>query len=282
MNRESPYEQAYTTGARAQLEPSSAPNGSENTGGMNPEIGKTAVRYPAESGPHAARIGELIQLTRKGVVFSGTQEDLNSLRSKYDRDNYVILPHLFESALLNELIERIDAAPFLPRDHDGIGLELCMEDEITSAMLMFFPNNPAFLRLVEKITGHAPIGEFNGRVYRMTSSDGHFDLWHDDCSLQRVATMSVNLSRQIYSGGALQMKYRNSGEILHEIHNIGFGDALLFRISRNLAHRVQDVTGDIPKTAFAGWFLEGEDLLSNLWKRASATSGRLINKDTGT
>ena len=217
----------------------------------------------------------MIQLTRQGVVFSGTQEDLKSLRVKYDRDNYVILPRLFEAALLEELIQRVDAAPFLPREHGEIGLELCMEDEITAAMLMFFPNNPAFLRLVEKITGQIQIGEFNGRVYRMTSSDGHFDHWHNDCSPERVATMSVNLSRQIYSGGALQMRYRNSKEILHEIHNTGFGDALLFRISEDLSHRVQEVTGHIPKTAFAGWFLEGEDLLSNLWKRTSATSREL-------
>jgi hypothetical protein len=223
----------------------------------------------------------LIRLTRKGVVFSGTQEDLESLRAKYDRDNYVILPQLYEPALLTEIMERVDAAPFLPRRHDGVGLEFCMEDSITSSMLMFFPNNPVFLRIVEQITGQPQIGEFYGRVYRMTSSDGHFDNWHDDRSDQRVATMSVNLSRQVYSGGALQMRNKDSEEILHEVHNTGFGDALLFRISGNLIHRVQGVTGDIPKTAFAGWFLEGEDLLPNLRRRMGTSSRKVTNDEAG-
>lgn len=191
------------------------------------------------------------------------------MREKYDRDNYVILPQLYEPPLLEEIMRRVDAAPFVPRDHVDVGAELCMDDSVTESMLGFFPNNPAFLRLVEQITGQPRLGEFTGRVYRMTSSDGHYDGWHDDCCDQRVVTMSLNLSLKAYAGGALQMKLRDSDEIIQEIHNVGFGDALLFRISKQLIHRVQEVTGDIPKTAFAGWFLDVEDFLSNLPKRSN-------------
>ncbi len=212
---------------------------------------------------------ELIQLTRSGVIFRGTQQYLDSLRKDYNRDNYIILPQLYESSLLDEIMKRVDAARFLPRDHDGIAKELCMDDKITSAMLMFFPNNPAFLRLIEQIIGQSRVGEFDGRVYRMNSTDGHFDHWHNDRSDNRVATMSVCLSRETFSGGALQLKFAGSDEILHEIRNAGFGDALLFRISQDLVHRVQGITGDVPKTAFAGWFLEGEDFLMKLRNRAN-------------
>lgn len=222
----------------------------------------------------------MIQLTRKGVVFKGTQHDLESLRAKYDRDNYVILPRLYEPRLLDEIMQRVDTAPFYPLDHSGIGRELCMDDKITAALLMFFPNNPVFLRLVEQITGQPGIGEFTGRVYRITSSDGHYDNWHNDCVDRRVITMSVNLSRQVFSGGALQMRYHDCAEILQEIRNTGFGDALLFRISKKLAHRVQGVTGDIPKTAFAGWFLQGDDFLANLRQRLSPTPRQLTNDET--
>lgn len=218
----------------------------------------------------------MIQLTRKGVSFTGTQEDLQSLREKFETDDYVILPRLYEPALFEEIVRRVSAAPFLPRVHEGISLELCMEDEVTTAMLAFFPCNPAFLRIVEQITGQAGIGQFIGRVYQMTSSDGHFDGWHDDFVGDRVVAMSMNLSRNVYSGGALQMRYYDSEEILREVHNTGFGDALLFRISEKLAHRVQGVTSDNPKIAFAGWFLEGEDFLRNLrasTQRFSAVSG---------
>jgi hypothetical protein len=228
--------------------------------------------------PNPQRAEELIQLTRKGVVFTGTQGDLDFLREEYDRDHYVILPQLYEPTLLEEIMRRVDAAPFLPKDHGDVGLELCMDDSVTEAMMGFFPNNPIFLRLVEQITGQPRLGEFIGRVYRMTSSDGHWDNWHDDCFNQRVVTMSLNLSRQRYAGGALQIKLRDSDEIIQEIHNTEFGDALLFRISKQLMHRVQDVKGDIPKTAFAGWFLEVEDFLSNLRKRSNRPARNLASE----
>jgi hypothetical protein len=214
----------------------------------------------------------VIQLTRKGVSFTGTQEDLKALSEKYGINNYVILPQLFEPALFEEILQRVDAAPFLPKEHGGLSLEFCMNDAITNAMLEFFPNNPNFLRIIEQITGQPRIGRFTGRVYRMTSSDGHFDHWHDDCAHNRVVTMSVNLSRRKYSGGALQIRRHGSTEILQEIQNTGFGDALLFRVAEHLTHRVLAITGDTPKTAFAGWFLEEEDLLPNLRKLAQAAS----------
>ena len=220
----------------------------------------------------------MIQLTRRGILSSGTPEELKSLRDKYERDDYVILPQLYEPELLEELMRRIDAAPFITYKHSDIALEFRMDDDITQAMLSFFPNNPAFLRIIEQITGHPKLGEFTGRVYRMTSSDGHFDNWHDDIINHRAVTMSMNLSRQAFSGGALQLRRTNSKEVLHEIHNTGFGDALLFRIADGLVHRVQSVTGETPKTAFAGWFLEGEDLLPNLRNRLSATSRLLTNE----
>ena len=212
----------------------------------------------------------MIQLTRNGVVVTGTQDDPDSLRRKFDRDNYVILPQLFEPLLLEEILQRVHAARFLPRDHKGIALELCMADHRTAAMLNFLPSNPAFLRIIEHITGQPHIGEFSGRVYQMNSSGGHYDNWHSDYINHRVATMSVNLSRKVFEGGALQLMRVESREILHEIHNTGLGDALLFRISPDLAHRVQGVIGQHPKIAFAGWFLEGEELLPNLGKLMSA------------
>ena len=115
----------------------------------------------------------MIQLTRKGVVFTGTQADLDSLRESYDRDNYVILPQLYEPALLEGIMRHVDSAPFLPRQHDGVRNELCKDDRVTETVMRFFPNDPTFLRLLKRITGEPRLGEFVGRVYRMTSSEGH-------------------------------------------------------------------------------------------------------------
>ena len=154
-----------------------------------------------------------------------------------------------------------------------------MADRAAEAMLMFFPNNPASLRLVEQITGQPRIGVFSGRVYRMTSSGGHYHASHNDFSEGRVATMSVNLSRQPFDGGALQLKRSDSDEILQDLRNTGFGDALLFPISRDLVHRVEGVKGDVPKTAFAGWFFDVEDVLPNFRNSPGQSSRKYANDE---
>ncbi len=199
----------------------------------------------------------MIQLTRTGVVFSGSESDLRRLRTQFDRDDYIILPRLFESDLLQNVLKRIESARFIPFDHKGIALEFCMEDQPTIGLLTFVANVPAFHRLIERITGCGRIGEYSGRVYRMTSCDGHYDHWHDDLCDGRMIAMSVNLTPALFRGGAWQMRRYGAEEMLHEVHNTGLGDALLFRISPELEHCVQGVEGDIPKTALAGWFVSG-------------------------
>jgi hypothetical protein len=200
----------------------------------------------------------MIQLTRTGVGFCGSEDDLDRLYSEFVRDHYIILPSLFESELLQVILKRIESAKFIPFEHKGIGLEFCMEDQHTIALLTFVANVPAFHRLIERITGCGQIGEYSGRVYRMTSRDEHYDHWHDDSDDGRMITMSVNLTPQLFHGGALQMRYCGTDKTLHEVHNHGLGDALLFRVSPELEHRVQGVEGDAPKTAFAGWFVSGK------------------------
>jgi len=93
--------------------------------------------------------------------------------------------------------------------------------------------------------------------------------------------MSINLSPQVYDGGSLQIKHCDSDEILQEIHNTGLGDALLFRISGHLVHRVLGVKGDIPKTAFAGWFHKGEDVLPKLGKLSKSSDLAVAGDEAG-
>ena len=88
----------------------------------------------------------------------------------------------------------------------------------------------------------------------MSPDAGHYDAWHTDNADGRLAVLSINLSPRGYQGGLLQMRERGSEQVITEIANTGIGDALLFRISENLLHRVTGVEGAEPKTAFAGWF----------------------------
>ena len=51
----------------------------------------------------------------------------------------------------------------------------------------------------------------------------------------RVVGMSLNLSREVYSGGVLQIRNRESEALISEAANTGSGDAVIFRLSRDLA-----------------------------------------------
>ena len=196
----------------------------------------------------------MIRLTRSGLVLNGPPAELRQLRQQFDREHHVILPKLLEPELLEMVLRRVEAARFTPNVDDHLTSETTMQDPDTVYLLTFLFNMPAFQRVVQRITGCRRIATFNGRVYRMSASEGHHTVWHNDIVNHRMVACSLNLGREEFRGGALQLRYRDSKQILHEVHNTGLGDALLIRVSRKLVHRVSPVEGDAPKIALAGWF----------------------------
>jgi hypothetical protein len=125
-------------------------------------------------------------------------------------------------------------------------------------------NDPRLFAAVREVTGCDSIGCFEGRVYRMAPGGEHYDSWHNDLAEGRMVAMSVNLSREPYAGGVLQMRRRGPKEVFAEVTNVGAGDAILFRLDSELQHRVTPVQGSTSKTAFAGWFKSSPTFLSVL------------------
>lgn len=138
-----------------------------------------------------------------------------------------------------------------------------MADNSILAMLVLLANDSRLLTFVRSITACAPIGCFDGRVYRMRGV-GHFGRWHSDTGVDRLIGMSVNLSETAYEGGRFELRSADSDHVVWQITNTGPGDAVMFRISDDLVHRVTAVRGDNPRTAFAGWFQSRPDFLSLL------------------
>jgi hypothetical protein len=213
----------------------------------------------------------LIQLTRRGVVINGSTADLRGLRAQFHRDHYAILPKLIEPDLLATIVDHIESAPQIHKEFDGIIRESVIDDPLIYNLFLFLLEAPEFQRLVQRITGCRRIARFQGRIYMLNPSTEEQIVWHTDVTDHRMVTLSLNLTRQEYRGGTLQMRYRNSNEILHEIRNTGLGDALIMRVSKNLAHRVLPVEGDVPRTGLAGWFRwEKENVnLHQAWREAS-------------
>jgi hypothetical protein len=203
----------------------------------------------------------IIQLTRRGARLDASDQEIAHLCEQYRTKHYLLLSNVIEPGLLGVLLERIERAEFAFRETDGVLTEFRMVDRGPGESLSFLVSNPAFLRFIEQITGSRHLGQFVGRVYRMSAAKNHYSEWHNDVVGNRRVAMSINLTRTVFGGGALQMRKRNSDTLLAEVKNSGLGDALLFRVSTELLHRVQGIEGDVPRTAFAGWFLEGEDWL---------------------
>lgn len=204
----------------------------------------------------------MIQLAKSGVVCFGSTAEIETMRMQFDQQRCIRLRKFLEPRLLDLIRSQINQAEFYEREHKGVGVELCLRDNLTTGLLHLLVNNDSLFGLMQEITGCEHIGSFEGRVYRVIPASGHYDSWHSDIVDHRMVGMSVNLSTDAYSGGILQIRARQSKQILHETANIGFGDAIVFRLSPNLEHRISDVEGNAPKTVFAGWFKSQPEFLS--------------------
>jgi hypothetical protein len=76
--------------------------------------------------------------------------------------------------------------------------------------------------------------------------------------------MSVNLSADVYDGGVFEIRDVGTERLLATLPNVGFGEAIIFRLSDAIEHRVSEVRGAFPKTAFAGWFFADLDFVQVL------------------
>ena len=152
----------------------------------------------------------------------------------------------------------MEAGEFSRRDEE-LKTELLLKPGRAFALLAFLINDPELFEAVREISGCERIRSFTGRVYRMVPGAGHRGAWHDDLIEGRSVAMNLNLGTEPYSGGVLEIRDRDSKVVLHRVANTGPGDAVIFRISPSLEHRVTPVEGTVPKTAYVGFFETGSD-----------------------
>jgi hypothetical protein len=190
------------------------------------------------------------------VVDAGDAE-LASIADEFASRHVVRLPAFTSPDLLRLIVTRLQDAVFRPRIEDGIEVEETLEDADLSALCHFLLNDPRVFEVVERITRSGPLSDFLGRVYRRRSArtpGEHYYDWHNDLIEERRVGLSLNLSRGSYEGGSLQLRDQASQAILADIANPCPGDAVLFRVSAALEHRVLPVLGGVDRTTLAGWF----------------------------
>ena len=214
----------------------------------------------------------MLQLTRNGLVLHG---QLDVLRERFITNHCVVLEKLLEPALLEKLQRQIEQAPWRSTTYGNVGTELTLDDPVTVHILLFLLNRAEFLDAIRIITGCEEISDFHGRVYRLAAGPQSQLSWHTDIDPepqeQRHVGLSINLSTDVYGGGTFELRDRLTKAPLAQINNTGFGDALLFRVSNNLEHRVTEVVDKVAKTACAGWFrATGVSLFAELVRQSAS------------
>jgi len=201
----------------------------------------------------------MISIAQRGVQRTASPAVYADARRRFQRDAYLKLPGVIDGAFLGVLIDAVDRAVLDERVHPGIGVELCVSPCALTTALELLSNDRALFALIDELTGCGPIGCFDGRVYRLVPEEGHFDSWHSDVARDRLIAMSVNLGRQPFEGGVLEIRDAASPDVVREVTNPTPGDAVIFRIDPAYQHRVSAVEGTVARTAYAGWFCASPD-----------------------
>jgi len=207
----------------------------------------------------------MLQISRSGVVVSGSEADIKRARADFDKQDWVRLPAILNLELLEIAQSQLGASQFEEKTAN-LYRELTVADSALPFALLLLLNNQRLFKLIEEITGCGHIGCFRGRIYRIVPGANHHVEWHTDLNGTRLVALSVNLNTEPYEGGILSIREATTERVLCEVTNSGFGDAILFRIDERLQHRVSDVQGTVAKTALAGWFESAPDYRTLLGK----------------
>jgi hypothetical protein len=195
-----------------------------------------------------------ITLTKRGPEITANHRVIEDLRTQFSTRSFVYLRQLIAPDLLELLSTNIESSSFQRLEHKRVGAELGTPDLKTGAVIGVLFNNAKLFEFVRTITDCGSIGSFIGRVYRYLPDEDHYDAWHDDMIAHRLVALSINIGKQAYEGGFLELRDKNGTAAIETIPNTGFGDAILFRLAAHLEHRRTAVRGHVAKTAIAGWF----------------------------
>jgi len=119
-------------------------------------------------------------------------------------------------------------------------------------------NNRDLFSVLEEITGCIEIGNFMGRIHRSLGGEGHAIEWHSDNSDNRLLAMTLCLGADQYTGGKLQLREADNEHIIREFGQLNAGDAIIFKISPKLDHRLTTVETGC-RTVGVGWFRSEPD-----------------------
>jgi Rps23 Pro-64 3,4-dihydroxylase Tpa1-like proline 4-hydroxylase len=196
----------------------------------------------------------MIQLKAERAKRRASASAINNLQRTFLRQSCVKIPRFLSPELLREVQNQLTEKDFYDRMDSHIAFESCMKKNPLFCFMHFLLNDETIFRWIESLTGCEKIQCFQGRLYRMVPGKDHYDTWHNDMDDQRLVGISINLSREPFRGGYLEIREEATQKIKSRTANTVPGNAVVFQISDTLKHRVTPVQGKHPRIAFVGWF----------------------------
>ncbi len=222
----------------------------------------------------------MIQLTTSGVRIA-RDDAWAAQQQEFAQRHCVVLEGFLDESILCHIPRMLEQGEFYTHDHfDCAGrtfareLEMRMSETLPQ-MLFCFLNQPRLREAIAELTGcERTIRTFVGRCFKHLPGGDQFDSWHADVRDERLYALSINLSREPFEGGNLQIRSRRTREVFQTVGADRFGDACLFRIDDSLEHRILPVRGTAPRCRYAGWFRAQGSLSEMLLRSALFPLGR--------
>jgi SAM-dependent methyltransferase len=188
------------------------------------------------------------------VASSASAQELASLRAEFELRHCILLPGFIGDQLLRRIQGQVEGGEFAVPQHPGIGSERWMDHGKAVSLLLMLINDPRLFGLVREVTGCKPIGRFDGSIYRTMPPESE-EPWHGEIFGHGILELSIDLSPRRCDGAAIQIRDRQSHEMLGTVGPTAPGDALLVRLAPSIQRRTTRVERDCTRTVYAGRFM---------------------------
>jgi hypothetical protein len=219
----------------------------------------SADMVPLISQTKVATTAPLVQISKTGAHIHSGEDEFAAVRNAFLEQHWLLLPNFLDARLLKLIADKLEQTEYCVVDRET-GVELRPVDCTAYLAAELLLNSPSLFRAIERITGCERIACFSGRIYRRPASSTYFNRWHTDITDEgRMIALSINLNAAPYEGGALQIRSAETHQVLCEVCNRNYGDAIIFPVDEKFEHRVCEVESGAAKTALAGWFRSTPD-----------------------
>ncbi len=191
------------------------------------------------------------------------ESKIESYKDEFTATNCIFVPGFLSGSVLDNILKKLRDTTFETKFETessqkfGKVLFVPLQNPVIFTFHLLLNNRDLF-SVLEEITGCAEIGNFMGRIHRSLGGEDHAIDWHADTSDNRLLAMTLCLGTDQYTGGKLQLREADSEHIIREFGQLNAGDAILFKISPGLKHRLTIVETGC-RTVGVGWFRSEPD-----------------------